>query len=76
MRWRPWLPLALAAAQRATPRPSRLRVYDVRTCLHFDHEELKRVNARYDRSGGIKADVSRAVGPPRGQMLEITGSGA
>ena len=55
--------LALAAITNAqgVPRPTRLRIYEVRTALRFDEGELQRVNFRYDRSSGIKADIARSL---------------
>ena len=43
------------------PRPTRLRIYEVRTALRFDEGELQRVNFRYDRSSGIKSDIARSL---------------
>jgi hypothetical protein len=53
----------LAAATRAqdVPRPTRLRIYEVRTALRFNEGELQRVNFRYDRSSGIKSDIARSL---------------
>ena len=61
-----FLTLALLAprateANYATPRPSRLRVYEVRTSIRFNLDELERVNDKYARSGGIKADIARSI---------------
>ena len=55
--------LALAAITNAqgVPRPTRLRIYEVRTSLRFDEGELQRVNFRYDRSSGIKSDIARSL---------------
>ena len=55
--------LALAAITNAqgVPRPTRLRIYEVRTALRFDEGELQRVNFRYDRSSGIKSDIARSL---------------
>ena len=52
--------LAAAGAQ-DVPRPTRLRIYEVRTSLRFDEGELQRVNFRYDRSSGIKSDIARSL---------------
>ena len=52
--------LAAAGAQ-DVPRPTRLRIYEVRTALRFDEGELQRVNFRYDRSSGIKSDIARSL---------------
>ena len=55
------LALAAAAAAQDVPRPTRLRIYEVRTALRFDEGELQRVNFRYDRSSGIKSDIARSL---------------
>ncbi|CAH0369766.1 unnamed protein product [Pelagomonas calceolata] len=63
--WRLGGLLALLAAttnaQEGVPRPTRLRIYEVRTALRFDEGELQRVNFRYDRSSGIKSDIARSL---------------
>ena len=62
--WRLGGLLALLAAftnAQGVPRPTRLRIYEVRTALRFDEGELQRVNFRYDRSSGIKADIARSL---------------
>ena len=55
------LALAAAAVAQDVPRPTRLRIYEVRTALRFDEGELQRVNFRYDRSSGIKSDIARSL---------------
>ena len=40
------LALAAAAVAQDVPRPTRLRIYEVRTALRFDEGELQRVNFR------------------------------
>ena len=52
---------ATTKAQEGVPRPTRLRIYEVRTALRFDEGELQRVNFRYDRSSGIKSDIARSL---------------
>ena len=62
--WRLGGLLALLAATtdaQDVPRPTRLRIYEVRTALRFDEGELQRVNFRYDRSSGIKSDIARSL---------------
>jgi len=62
--WRLGGLLALVAAAtrgQEVPRPTRLRIYEVRTSLRFDEGELQRVNFRYDRSSGIKSDIARSL---------------
>ncbi len=62
--WRLGGLLALLAAftdAQDVPRPTRLRIYEVRTALRFDEGELQRVNFRYDRSSGIKSDIARSL---------------
>ena len=62
--WRLGGLLALLAATtnaQDVPRPTRLRIYEVRTSLRFDEGELQRVNFRYDRSSGIKSDIARSL---------------
>ena len=62
--WRLGGLLALLAATtnaQGVPRPTRLRIYEVRTALRFDEGELQRVNFRYDRSSGIKSDIARSL---------------
>jgi hypothetical protein len=60
-RVRALLALAAAAVAQDVPRPTRLRIYEVRTALRFDEGELQRVNFRYDRSSGIKSDIARSL---------------
>ena len=52
---------ATTKAQEGVPRPTRLRIYEVRTAIRFDEGELQRVNFRYDRSSGIKSDIARSL---------------
>ena len=62
--WRLGGLLALLAATtnaQDVPRPTRLRIYEVRTALRFNEGELQRVNFRYDRSSGIKSDIARSL---------------
>ena len=81
--WRLGGLLALLAATtnaQDVPRPTRLRIYEVRTSLRFDEGELQRVNFRYDRSSGIKSDIARSlvdVGltTDRGFVFEVASSG-
>ena len=61
MRLHAALALLTAAAAQDVPRPTRLRIYEVRTSLRFDEGELQRVNFRYDRSSGIKSDIARSL---------------
>ena len=52
------LALAVAARAQDVPRPTRLRIYEVRTALRFDEGELQRVNFRSAPSAPESRDSS------------------